>query len=264
MANEVVLFVCIGKVAAYVATPSRISRASPLLASPYKANPDPNCSVSQVRDDNGERFRGLSSLTLPNYHFTHHKIDLTLFRVTMLVPAKLTSKVLLGTPSRSPAVPNQDGNLALYTTSTHTFGKGTVSELRVMMLETGSSHLVSGSDSVHDANWLGDGTNVILFLEDGEAGITHLKLVDADDLCFGINPVLVGVFPAPVQGLRVKPSGGGRLAIAVVGLAGEDGELFNEKTAEKKASTGQVYDNFRVRVVSVFCPPGSSYPINIC
>ena len=172
----------------------------------------------------------------------------------MLVPAKLTSEVLLSTPSRSPAVPNHDGNLALYTTSTHTFGKGTANELRVMTLETGSSRLVSSSDSVHDANWLGDGTNAIVFLEDGEAGITHVKLVDADDLCCGSNPILVGTFQAPVQGLRVKPSGGGALAITVVGLAGEDGGLYNETTAEKKAATGRVYDNFRVRVVSVGLP----------
>ena len=62
-------------------------------------------------------------------------------------------------------------------------------------------------------------------------------------------------------GLRVKPVGGGGIAITVVGLAGEDGGLYNEKTAPKKASTGRVYDNFRVRVVSDNCHV--VYPMHI-
>lgn len=173
----------------------------------------------------------------------------------MLVADKLTPEVLLGTATRRPAVPNHDGNLALYTTSTHTLGQGTTNELRVMTLETGSSRLISNSDAVHDATWLGDGTNSVIFLEDGEKGSTLVKILDVDELGVGIGPVTVGIIHAPAQALRVKLLDRNRAAITVVSLTDKDGSLYNEEESrERKPFRGQIYDNFRVRLVRQ-CPP---------
>ncbi|KAK3312042.1 prolyl oligopeptidase [Apodospora peruviana] len=119
----------------------------------------------------------------------------------------------------------------------------------------GTSRLVCDSDSIHDAKWLGDGTNCVLFLQDGDDGITQVRIADADDL--PRNPYLAGTIPAPVQGARLKSLPDGRgIAITVIGLAGsEDGSLYNEKTSATKASTGQVYDNFRVRMWKSYKKP---------
>src|SRR5690606_29514324 len=51
----------------------------------------------------------------------------------MLVTEKFTPEVMLGAPRRSPAVPNHDGTLALYTVSSYDFAEGKKSkELKVM------------------------------------------------------------------------------------------------------------------------------------
>lgn len=151
-------------------------------------------------------------------------------------------------PKRSPAVPNHDGTLALLDVSKHTFGNGTAKELVVMDIASGSFNTVAEGNEIHDANWLGDGSNAILFLKDGEKGATLIMVANANKP--ENPPYVAGEINGRVQAVRLKPLEDGNIAIAVVGLATpESGNLYNEVTAPQKASTGKIYTNFRVRLV---------------
>lgn len=170
----------------------------------------------------------------------------------MLVAPKFTPEVLIEEPRRGAAVPNHDGTLALYTVSTHTIGKGTLKEVRVMNIETGDSAQISDSSEVHDAHWLGDSSNAIIYLKSGEKGATSIMIANADEP--SKDPYVVEEIPAPVKYLKTKELDDGSIAFAVVGLVDTNGNLFNEETVDIK-STVRVYDTYQTRFVSA--PPGS-------
>ncbi len=169
----------------------------------------------------------------------------------MLVPtpaASFTADAFIGAVRRSAAVPNHDGTLLLYTKSKPAFGKKATSKrLCVAAIASTWTRVLSDQDTVHDANWLGDGTNAVIFLKDRADGETEAIIVDAETPSNG--PYVAGVIPGPVEGLRLRVLDSDHIAVSVVGLAGDDSELHNEKTEPPKASTGQAYDNFRVRMV---------------
>ena len=165
----------------------------------------------------------------------------------MLIAPKFTPEVLIEAPRRGVAVPNHDGTLALYTVSTHTIGKDTLREVRVMNIETGDSVQISNDSKVHDANWLGDNSNLIIYLKSGEKGATLVVIANADQP--SEEPYTVEEIPASITGLKVKELDDGSIALAVVGLVDSDGNLFNEKTVKTHSSV-RVYDTYRTRYVS--------------
>ncbi|PNY25293.1 Dipeptidyl-peptidase 5, partial [Tolypocladium capitatum] len=157
---------------------------------------------------------------------------------------KLTAEAMLAAPRRGVAVPNHSGKLALYTLSTHTFGNGTLKEVRVMDLDKGASAQLSADDKVHDALWI-PGTNDVVFLRSGGKGRTQVLVASGEDVA--TEPYLAAEFNAPVANLKLKKLGDGGVAFMVTGLVGDDGLLFNEETVEKK-STVRVFDSAHVRV----------------
>lgn len=173
----------------------------------------------------------------------------------MVLLQRLTAEAMLGAPRRSPAQPNHDGTLALYTVSTHAFGDKTSSEVRVMDVDTGSSWRIADAEKVHDVNWVPGPRNDVIFLKSGEKGVTTIGVVS--DVRGKENTYSVAEINAPIQALRMRWIEPGRVAFAVVGLVGPDGQLFNDEAAEKK-STIQVYDDFRVRSVSCSLTPLNS------
>lgn len=164
----------------------------------------------------------------------------------MLVAEEFTPELMLGSPRRSPAVPNFDGTLALYNVSTHTFGDKTESELRVMTIESGYSNLLANGDNVHDANWI-PGGNEVVYLQSGEKGLTKIMVIDGTGE--SKEPYTAAEINAPINTAKVKRLDDGTIAFAVVGLRGDDGELFNDEAVQKK-STAKIYDDFAVRAVS--------------
>jgi hypothetical protein len=162
----------------------------------------------------------------------------------MVVTQRLTPETFLSAPRRGPAVPNHDGSLALHTVSTHTFGKGTLKEVRVMDLRDGVTWQLSQDDKVHDANWIpGDETNVVLWLKDCDEGRTQLVVTGGTDISQAEpEQYVAGEIEAPLKLMKLARLDDGSIALAVVGQEGKDGKLFNEQTAEKSASTARVYD----------------------
>ena len=77
------------------------------------------------------------------------------------------------TPRRSPAVPNDNGSLALYTISTYSLGSPVEGkETRIMDLFTSTSTLFSDDPKTKDVAWLHD--EQVLWLREAERGITEM------------------------------------------------------------------------------------------
>ena len=77
------------------------------------------------------------------------------------------------TPRRSPAIPNENGSLALYTTSTYSINSPSEGkEVRVLDLFTGTSTLFSDDPKNKDITWLQN--EQVLWLREGEKGMTEM------------------------------------------------------------------------------------------
>lgn len=190
----------------------------------------------------------------------------------MVVRQKLTPESFLEAPRRSAAVPNQDGTLAFFTVSTHTFGGDgdgedgdgdgkTTQDLVIVSLESGNTYTLARGSEIHDAAWVpgdnGGGGGPLLWLEstargqgDGETRMRVVTPRSTADMEPGSHYV-AGVIPAPVQALKLCALEDGSVACAVVARAAPDGSMFNDVTAaRKRESTARIYDGWNVREVS--------------
>lgn len=153
-------------------------------------------------------------------------------------------RVLLSAPRRSPAVPNADGKLAVYTISTYSFETHKkTSEIRILDVESGQSNLITNEDKTSEPSWLEDG-NDLLWLKGGEKGATQLVVGNVKDL--GKNYV-AGTVSGPIANVKLKVLKEGKVAIAFTGRTRPDGSLHNPKEEPKKLSTGLIYDSLMVR-----------------
>jgi dipeptidyl aminopeptidase/acylaminoacyl peptidase len=161
-------------------------------------------------------------------------------------PKGFTPEVLLSAPRRGPAIPNHDGTLALYSVSTYSFDDHeTTKEICIMDIKNGSSALFINDSEAHDAQWLGDGTNAIIWLQSGENGSTSLMIGDGDEPSKA--SYTADVILAPFSNLKLKSLSDGTIACVMTGLATPEGFLYNEETAEKPKSSARIYDKLYVR-----------------
>ena len=162
--------------------------------------------------------------------------------------------MLLSAPRQSDAVPNHDATLALYTSTQYSFDSHSeTKEVRIVNLDTGASSLFTSDSNAHDAVWLGDGTNAIMWLQSGAKSITSLMIGDADE---PTKPSYTAdVILAPFSNLKVKPLGDGTIAVAMAGLATPGGSLYNDETAEKGYSTARIYETNSVRYWDTYRTP---------
>ncbi|KAK5987980.1 Dipeptidyl-peptidase 5 [Cladobotryum mycophilum] len=162
----------------------------------------------------------------------------------MVHSQKLTAEALLGAPRRSPAVPNANGTLALYTVSTHDFKESkTLNELKIIDIETGFSKRITYDDKFHDALWIPGSNDEIIGLRSLESGHTQVVVSYTSTG----RSYITAEIPAPVSTLKLKLLPDGDIAFVVAGLVGDDGSLFND-VADKPKSTGRVFDTSNVRV----------------
>ena len=86
---------------------------------------------------------------------------------------------MLSAPRRGSALPNADGTLALYTSTTWDFATHKRSyALSVLDLSSKSSTLLSNSSAVSNAQWLGNGTTIIWLVSEDD-GTTTFAVGDA-------------------------------------------------------------------------------------
>ena len=163
-----------------------------------------------------------------------------------MIVDKFTPEILISAPQRGPAVPNDNGTLALYIESTHQLGGKTRKNIYVLDIATGMSSCVLHDDLAYEPTWLGDGTNTIVYLKDGGMGVTFVLAINIDSS--PLESVVVGHIRAPVRGLKTKALSDGTLAFAILGCADTDGTLRNTKN--RKVHDGRVYCSSRLRHVS--------------
>lgn len=166
----------------------------------------------------------------------------------------LTPEALVSTTRRSPAIPNASGTLALSSTSTHEIGVGTDKAIYVLDLSSGRERVVIKDDKAHDPQWLPHTGTCILYLRRGDKGCTEVMMVDVITSS-SLLPQLVAVIRAPVQCLKLVALEEYDVGMAVVGLVDGNGGLYNEEIAGKKKSSVRVFDDFRVRCVSLPLEP---------
>lgn len=162
--------------------------------------------------------------------------------------------MLLSAPRQSVAVPNHDATSALYTVTQYSFeSHSETKEIRILNLDTGASTLFTNDSNAHDAVWLGDGTNAIMWLQSGAKSITSLMIGDADE---PTKPSYTAdVILAPFSNLKVKPLGDGTIAVAMTGLATPGGSLYDDETAEKGYSSARIYETNPVRYWDTYITP---------
>lgn len=90
-----------------------------------------------------------------------------------------TPEAMLSAPRRGSAIPNAEGTLAIYTSSTYNFTTHKRKySLSVLDLSNGTSWLFSNSSAVSNALWLGNGTT-ILWLVSEDDGSSSFNIGDA-------------------------------------------------------------------------------------
>ncbi|KAK8079555.1 oligopeptidase family protein [Apiospora hydei] len=176
----------------------------------------------------------------------------------MVIVPKFTPEILISAPRRAPAVPNRDGTLALFAQSTHTVGEDkTLKEVRVMKVESGDSQQLVADDKVHDAVWLPDGStspSAVIWLKKGDGGVTSIEMVADAAKPSASAVVKLGEIAAPVDNLKLKALKDGSVAFLVVGLADEEGALYNPEK-HKKLSSIRIHDEYDVRIWDTYTKP---------
>ena len=158
----------------------------------------------------------------------------------------LTAETLLSLPRRSIALPNPTGTSLIYRVSTHSFAKSTAfDEIRVMDVRTGGTKQIVADPAVHDAQWLPGPLNLIVYLRDDDQGGTEVKIANTGDLPWAHR--VVARLDGRVGNLKVRIQGDGTFVLAMTGLVGDEGELWNGQR-EQVSSTARVFDTPNVKV----------------
>ena len=160
----------------------------------------------------------------------------------------LTAKTVLEAPNYSPPVPNANGTQGLFTVSTYDFASGKHTQnLKVIDLAGRGVSTIASGENIHDAHWIPGPHDEILYLQSDDKGKTQVKIARTGDLPGDHD--WVRQIDAPIANLKLKLLKEGQVAFVFTGLAGDDGELFNEEAVEKKNSA-RVFDTSYVRTVS--------------
>jgi len=159
--------------------------------------------------------------------------------------------VLLSAPRRSPAVPNADGTLVLYTVSTYSFeSHSKTSEIRAIDISNGQSTLITNDEKTSDPHWLGRGDD-LLWLKSRDKNDQGSNRTSTE-IIFGAaheigKSYVAATIPGTISNVKVKALDQDRLIIAFTAKARPDGIMYNPDDEPKKFSSAMVYDSTIVR-----------------
>ena len=161
------------------------------------------------------------------------------------------SRILLAAPRRSPAVPNEDGTLALYTVSTYNFeSHSKTSEIRAIDISNGQSTLITNDEETSEPHWLGFG-NELLWLKSGKKDSKGSNKTNTEIVIGDVNEIGKSYSAASVPGaildVKLKALDQDRIAIAFSAKARPDGTMYNPDDEPKMHSSARVYDSVMVR-----------------
>ncbi|CAD0082479.1 unnamed protein product [Aureobasidium vineae] len=162
---------------------------------------------------------------------------------------KFTPEVLLSAPRRSAGVPNADGTLVLYTTSTYSFESHTKTvELRSLDIKSNESTLLVQENSISEPAWLPGSKNVFVCLKGEDKGKTSILIATTKSTSdWKDSTYTAGSIDAPASSLKITQLSDSSYAVVVAAQCSPDGSLYNSETASKTHSTGKLYKNLFVR-----------------
>ena len=159
--------------------------------------------------------------------------------------------MLLSAPRRSPAVPNADGTLALYTVSTYSFeSHSKTSEIRAIDIRNGQSTLITNDEQTTEPHWLGH-DNELMWLKTGQkddkgGNNTRTEIIIGDAHEIG-KTYTAASMPGNISNVKLRALDQDRIAIAFSAKARPDDSMYNPEDEPKKYSSGMVYDSVMVR-----------------
>ncbi|KAL9624011.1 MAG: hypothetical protein Q9160_001764 [Pyrenula sp. 1 TL-2023] len=152
---------------------------------------------------------------------------------------KFTPELLISAPRPSSAVPNDDGSLALFTTSSYSTDADTESnETKILDLKTGHTSLFSNDSAVKEPQWLVG--NSLLWLKPVSGGKTQIWI---GTVGLEKNEYLVGTIDSSISRVKTKVLADETVIFAFTALKAPDGRLFNPESATKPASTAREYES---------------------
>lgn len=154
------------------------------------------------------------------------------------------SRVLLGAPRRSSAVPNAAGTLAVYTQTSYSFeSHSKTNEIRIFDTSSGRSALITNDPGASNPQWVADSDKLVWLKTKGN-GNTSFVIGDARQ---ADETYTAGTVPGPISDLKVVSLEPGKVGFAVTGKANTDGSLYNPHDAKKPHTTGKLYTSLFVR-----------------
>ncbi len=116
------------------------------------------------------------------------------------------------------------------------------------------SNLISNDEKAREPNWLGEG-NELIWLKDGDKGVTQIIHGDVDDIG---TTYVIGEVKGPVSNVKLKVLGDGQVAILLVAQARPDGSLYNPDDEPEKYTSALVYDKLMVRHWDKYVTPNKN------
>ncbi|KAI4731738.1 alpha/beta-hydrolase [Aureobasidium sp. EXF-10728] len=162
---------------------------------------------------------------------------------------KFTPEVLLSAPRRSAGVPNADGTLVLYTTSTYSFESHTKTvELRSLDTKSNESTLLVQENSISEPVWLPGSKDVFACLKGEDKGKTSILVATSKSSSdWKDSTYTTGSIDAPASSLKITQLSDSSYAVVLAAQCSPDGSLYNSETAPKTHSTGKLYKSLFVR-----------------
>jgi len=155
-----------------------------------------------------------------------------------------TPEVMLSAPRRSPGVPNAPGKLLLYTVSTYDFtSHSKTSQIRVLSIPDGHSHLVSEDASAYDPVWIGE--EEIAYFKPNERGCTalmHQNVFQPPE-----SADMIQFFAGSLANAKAKRLDNGSVYFCCSAPTTPKGELYWPAAEPKKHSSAKIYTSLFVR-----------------
>ncbi|KPM45456.1 Dipeptidyl-peptidase 5 [Neonectria ditissima] len=158
--------------------------------------------------------------------------------------ARFTPQVLLSAPRRSAGIPNSTGELVLYTVSTYSFETHSKSsQIRVLNINDGSSHLVSEDAGAAEPFWISE--KEFAFIKTGDNGCSMLLSQHVFDK--SSEPHMIHYFAGSISNPKAKTLSKGEVAFICSALTTPDGEMYWPAAEPKSHTSAKIYTGLFVR-----------------
>ncbi|RSL94004.1 hypothetical protein CDV31_014487 [Fusarium ambrosium] len=156
---------------------------------------------------------------------------------------RFTPEVLLSAPRRSTGVPNSTGELVLYTVSSYSFDKhAKSSQIRVLSIKDGSSHLISEDTAASDPIWIGK--HEIAFIKTSENGCSMLYSQHVFDKS---APHMIHCFAGSIANPKAKSISHHEVAFCCSALTTPKGDMYWPAAETKTHTSVKIYTGLFVR-----------------